>query len=49
MGVWGTTPMNTGASQVFIEGDPQGIFGFFLGKQKETRPTGRNSLSLKKE
>ena len=26
MGVWGTTPMNTGASQVFIEGDPQRFF-----------------------
>ena len=40
MGVWGTTPMNTGASQVFIEGDPQRVFGSFLTAQKGTRPAG---------
>jgi hypothetical protein len=53
MGVWGTTPMNTGASQVFIEGDPQRFFGAFLIAQKGTtppRPAGRNPLPrLKKE
>ena len=45
MGVWGTTPMNTGASQVFIEGDPQRFFGAFLIAQKGTtspRPAGRS-------
>ena len=45
MGVWGTTPMNTGASQVFIEGDPQRVFGSFLTAQKGTRPAGRTPPS----
>ena len=36
MGVWGTTPMNTGVSRVFIEGVPQRIFGYFLCEQKVT-------------
>ena len=43
MGVWGATPMNTGASQVSIEGAPQSLFGSFLVIQKGTRPAGRNS------
>ena len=38
----GATPMNTGVSQVFIEGVPQSLFGSFLVIQKGTRPTGRN-------
>ena len=42
MGAWGTTPMNTGASQVFIEGAHQSLFGSFLVIQKGTRPAGRN-------
>ena len=36
MGVRGTTPMNTGASQVFIEGVPRRVFGYFLRVQKVT-------------
>ena len=43
MGVWGTRPMSTGASQVLIERDPQRVFGSFLAAQKGTRPAGRNS------
>ena len=40
-----STPMNTGASQVFIEGAPQRFFGDFLIVQKVTSPfrlAGRN-------
>ena len=44
MGVWGATPMNTGASQVSIEGAPQSLFGSFLVIQKGTRPAGQNAL-----
>ena len=47
MGVWGATPMSTGASQVLIEGDPQSLFGAFLVTQKGTRPAGRNSSPKK--
>ena len=47
MGVWGATPMNTGASQVFIEGAPQSLFGSFLVIQKGTRPAGRNPPNTK--
>ena len=36
MGVRGPTPMNTGASQVFIEGVPRRVFGYFLRVQKVT-------------
>ncbi len=46
MGVWGATPMNTGASQVSIEGAPQSLFGSFLVIQKGTRPAGRNPLRI---
>ena len=47
MGVWGATPMSTGASQVLIEGDPQSLFGAFLVTQKGTRPAGRDSSPKK--
>lgn len=46
MGVWGATPMNTGVSQVFIEGDPQRRFAYFAAVGKVGRPAGRNT-SLK--
>ena len=40
--------MNTGASQVFIEGVSQRFFGDFLIVQKVTRPAGRNILKQKR-
>ena len=47
MGVWGwgdcERPRSARRSP---ETDPQGIFGVFLGKQKETRPAGRNPPPL---
>ena len=46
-GVWGATPMNTGVSQVFIEGVPQSLFGSFLVTQKGTRPAGWNPPNKK--
>ena len=47
MGVWGwgdcERPRSARRSP---ETYPQGIFGFFLGKQKETRPAERNPPPL---
>ncbi len=42
-GVWGETAWRTGRLCRRSDcGSPQGIFGSFLGKQKGTRPTGRD-------
>ena len=42
-GSGGKPPMSARCAKALIEGGPQGIFGSFLGKQKGTRPAGRNS------
>ena len=46
MGVWGATPMNTGASQVFIEGAPLARLWLLSARAESNivfpRPAGRN-------
>ena len=42
MGVWGEITVSARFAKALIEGGPQGIFGSILGKQKGTRPAGRN-------
>ena len=42
MGVRGPTPMNTGVSQVFIEGVPRRRFGYFAAAGKVTSVPHKN-------